>query len=190
MKKIVLKTLKWLFLISFFGSGWFALFNFGLSGGDTGWDLPLMNELKTEQFWESGYKGDFPKALREKGSVVVISKYGFTDIEFIGLVKLEDQDKKDFLKNHLTNVPIEKDESLWREGTLCGLGSDLSLSWQIQKRSVQDYFEFCYKVTRQNFKEVRKLELKERSEDGSTFSYMDINHIVGTNYFVVAHGGR
>ena len=44
-------------------------------------------------------------------------------------------------------------------------------------------------TTRQDFKEVKRLEFTETSEEGSTRSYMDIDHIVGTNYFVVAHGG-
>ena len=58
------------------------------------------------------------------------------------------------------------------------------------KGSLPDYFEFCYQVSRQDFKEVRRLELAETLERGATRSYMDIDHIVGTNYFVVAHGGN
>ena len=77
---------------------------------------------------------------------------------------------------------------MWREGTLCGgVGA---FSWDIQQGSLPDYFEFCYHVSRQDFKEVRRLELMETLEEGATRSYMDIDDIVGTNYFVVAHGGN
>ena len=186
MKSIVLTTLKWLFLISFFGSGWFVFFTFGLPKGTSDLGVPI-SELDAEQFWNSRYEGDFPTVLREKGNVVVVALYGFMDTEKIGLIKLEDRDKENFLKNHLRDAQVEKDESLWRESTLCaGVGA---FSWQIQKGAIPDYFEFCYNVSKQNFKEVKKLEFKELSDDGMSSSYMDIDHIVGTNYFVVAHGG-
>ena len=186
VKTFILKLLKWSFLLFVFGSGWFAFFTFGLPKESSDLGLP-MSELDADQFWNSRYEGDFPTALREKGNVVVVALYGFMDTEKIGLIKLEDRDKENFLKNHLRDAQVEKDESLWREGTLCGgVGA---FSWQIQKGAIPDYFEFCYNVSRQDFKEVKKLEFKELSDDGATSSYMDIDHIVGTNYFVVAHGG-
>ena len=186
MKRAILTTLKWAFLLSFFGSGWFVFFTFGLPKGSSELGLPI-GELEEKQFWNSRYEGDFPKALREKGNVIIVALYGFWDTEKIGLVKLGDQETEDLLNRHLRDIPTVKDESLWREGTLCGgVGA---FSWKIQKGSVQDYFDFCYTVSRQDFKEVKKLELKKLSEDGSTHSYMDIDHIIGTNYFVIAHGG-
>ena len=186
MKSIVLTTLKWLFLISFFGSGWFVFYTFGLPKGTSDLGLPI-SELDAEQFWNSRYEGDFPTALREKGSVIVVAFYGFRDTEKIGLIKLKDLDTENFLENHLKDASVEKEESLWREGTLCGgVGA---FSWKIQQGSLPDYFEFCYYLSRQDFKEVKRLEFTETSEEGSNRSYMDIDHIVGTNYFVVAHGG-
>lgn len=187
VKIFILKLLKWSSLLLVLGSGWFAFFTFGLPKESSDLGLP-MKEIEREHFWNSRYEGEFPAMLREKGKVVIVAFYGFRDTEKIGLIKLSDMDTDNLLKTRLKDAPVEKDESLWREGTLCGgVGA---FSWKIQKGSVQDYFDFCYTVSRHDFKEVKKLEFKKLSENGSTRSYMDIDHIVGTNYFVVAHGGR
>ena len=147
-----------------------------------------VGEINSEQFWSAGYSGDFPDMLQNGGTLVAVSKYGFTDIEKIGLIKLESEQAKIFVEDSLKDKEIEKDESLWREYILCTGKGDLSFLWLINSSTVNDFFEFCHTVSKQNLKTVQRLEFKVEDDNQLTRSYLDIDHIVDTNFFVIAHG--
>ena len=185
------KILRRLFLILVVGSGWFAfasiLFLGDTPSSRTASSLPL-EEINTEQFWSSGYLGDIPDILRDEGAIIAVSKYGFADIENIALVKLEEDQTKTFIQNYLIDKKTEKIEGLWRESILCSGKGDLSFLWRIEGSLVKDFFEFCYQMSRDNFKTVKRLELIEQSNNNKGFSSMDIDYVIGTNYFVIAHG--
>ena len=174
-----------------FGSGWFAFISLLFYGdppsSKSAASLPV-GEINSEQFWSAGYSGDFPDMLQNGGTLVAVSKYGFTDIEKIGLIKLESEQAKIFVEDSLKDKEIEKDESLWREYILCTGKGDLSFLWQINSSTVNDFFEFCHTVSKQNFKTVQRLEFKVEDDNQLTRSYLDIDHIVDTNFFVIAHG--
>ena len=178
-------------LLLIFGSGWFAftllLFLEDTASSKTSSSLPL-EEINSELFWSSGYLGDIPDILRNEGAIIAVSKYGFTDIENIALVKLEEDQTKTFIQNYLIDQKAEKIEGLWREGILCSGKGDLSFLWRIEGSLVKDFFEFCAQMSRDNFKTVKRLELIEQSKDNKGFSSMDIDYVIGTNYFVIAHG--
>ena len=189
MKNFILQFIKWSLFISFFGSGWFLFVSFFFLDGpeqrvQSG--LPMV-EINSAQFWESDYEGDIPKILSEHGEIIIVSAYGFTDVELIGLVKLDDDYLAEFSKKYFNDKKIETNESLWGESILCSGTGDLVLSWSIQRVSLGDYFKFCSSIALDKSLEERVLELKT-TMDNSQFTYMDIKHIVGTNYFVVGHG--
>ena len=190
-QNLMRKNLRRLFLLLIVGSGWFAFSSLLFYGDSTSSKsavgLPV-GEINSEQFWSAGYSGDFPDMLRNDGTLVAVSKYGFTDIEKIGLIKLENDQAKIFVKDSLKDKEIEKDESLWREYILCTGKGDLSFLWQISNSTVKDFFEFCHTVLKQNFKTVRRLEFEVEDDNQPTRSYLDIDHIVDTNFFVIAHG--
>ena len=103
MKNFILQFIKWSLFISFFGSGWFLFVSFFFLDGpeqrvQSG--LPMV-EINSAQFWESGYEGDIPKILSENGEIIIVSAYGFTDVELIGLVKLENTRLKMLKEPHL-----------------------------------------------------------------------------------------
>lgn len=191
MKALILKTLKRLTILLVFGSGWFAFISLLFYGdppsSKSAASLPV-GEINSEQFWSAGYSGDFPDMLQNGGTLVAVSKYGFTDIEKIGLIKLESEQAKIFVEDRLKDKEIEKNESLWREYILCTGKGDLSFLWQINSSTVNDFFEFCHTVSKQNFKTVQRLEFKVEDDNQPTRSYLDIDHIVDTNFFVIAHG--
>ena len=191
LKAFILKTLKRLTFLLIFGSGWFAfssiLFLEDTPSSRVASSLPL-EDINSEQFWSSGYLGDIPDILRNEGAIIAVSKYGFTDIENIALVKLEEDQTKTFIQNYLIDQKAEKIEGLWREGILCSGKGDLSFLWRIEGSLVKDFFEFCHQMSRDNFKTVKRLALIEQSDGKQGFSSMDIDYVVGTNYFVVAHG--
>ena len=191
MKALILKTLKRLTILLVFGSGWFAFISLLFYGdppsSKSAASLPV-GEINSEQFWSAGYSGDFPDMLQNGGTLVAVSKYGFTDIEKIGLIKLESEQAKIFVEDRLKDKEIEKNESLWREYILCTGKGDLSFLWQINSSTVNDFFEFCHTVSKQNFKTVQRLEFEVEDDNQATRSYLDIDHIVDTNFFVLAHG--
>ena len=174
-----------------FGSGWFAFISLLFYGdppsSKSAASLPV-GEMNSEQFWTAGYSGDFPDIIRDKGTLIAVSKYGFADIENIGLVKLEKDQANIFVQKSLKHQRIEEEESLWRERILCTGKGDLAFQWQINKSNVKDFFEFCHKISSENFKTIQRLELREPGENQLARSYLDIDHIVDTNFFVIAHG--
>ena len=191
MKRIILKILKWFFLISFFGSGWIALIIFfiiqAMDLGGTRLGLPLVDS-EPKKFWDIGYQGEVPKKLIEKGNLVVFSSYGFTDVMKIGLVRLDDLDRKDIIGDLFNETKVKTEESLWTANVLCIGSADLALSWQIQKKYLREYFNFCNIISKPDVKEVMEIKLEEKVDDKIGFSYMHIEYIVGTNYFIVSHG--
>jgi len=191
LKAFILKTLKRLTLLLIFGSGWFAfasiLFLEDTPSSRVASSLPL-EDINSEQFWSSGYLGDIPDILRNEGAIIAVSKYGFTDIENIALVKLKEDQTENFIEYFLIDQKSEKIENIWRESILCSGKGDLSFAWRIEGSLVKDFFEFCHQMSRDNFKTVKRLELIEQSDGKQGFSSMDIDYVVGTNYFVVAHG--
>lgn len=190
-KSVVLRFLKWIFIIIIGGAGWIALLVFviaqGFSEGGNRLGLPI-SDIDSDEFWNYGYEGDIPESLREKSKLIVYSRVGFTDVSFTGLVKLGDKEKSDLLNNTLKTAEIVKDYNLFNEKILCLGSHQLALSWSIQNGLVMDYFEFCKNLDRKETMKWRSVRLTKKEVDGGGYSYLDINHLVGTNYFTIDHG--
>tara|TARA_B100000780_G_C20906797_1_gene360951 strand:+ start:128 stop:715 length:588 start_codon:yes stop_codon:yes gene_type:complete len=191
IKSVFLKIFKWLLIIIVGGAGWIALLIFvivwGFSEGGSRLGLPI-GQIDSEEFWSYGYQGDIPKILREKSNVIVYSRYGFTDVVSIGLIKLNDKDKDRLLTSTFENSEIEADYNLFSEKVLCLGSADLALSWSIQDGSVLDYFEFCKNLGNEKTIEWRSVRLQKNQDNGVVSSSLDISHLVGTNYFTIYHG--
>ena len=189
--KLLWGLLKWLLLAAFLGSGWIALFIFfignALSEGGNRLGLPV-TEIDPKDFWNYGYEGEIPATLLEKSNLLIYSRYGFTDIVQLGLVSLDEEGKDALLQTLFKDTNIETKTGFWAELTLCSGSGQLALEWLIQEDKLVDYFGFCSTVARKNEAQVRKIKLEKRS-DNNEYTYMDITYFVGTNYFVVNHGG-
>ena len=190
-KKIFFGTLKWLSIILIGGAGWIALFALiivqGFSEGGNRLGLPI-GEINTDEYWKAGYEGKIPELLKKENNFVVYSRYGFTDVSNIGLVKLNDAEKEIFLKGYFKNVELDEEQNLFDANVMCLGGADLALSWMIQVGRISDYFDFCSHISQDISLNWKSIEFVEKENDGIGFSYMNIHHLVGSPYFTVSHG--
>ena len=191
IKKIFLSLIKWLLILVFGLSGWIALIAFfifqGFSEGGYKEGLSFADLNSDNEFWSYGFEGEIPELLT-KGSLVVEARYGFQDIAFIGLAKLDKKSTQELLAENFSNVDLNPDYSLFYEKIICQGGSDLTLYWGIDSNSLSDYFNFCSILTNEQTAQWKSIELQTFEEDGVGFTYMNINHLLGTNYFSISHG--
>lgn len=190
-KKIFFGTLKWISIILIGGAGWIALLAFiivqGFSEGGTRLGLPIV-DIDSTEFWSHGFEGDIPRILTENGKLVATSNYGFTDLMFVGLVKLSNENRKKILDEHFEGIGVDKDYQSSNEKMLCIGSADLALSWQIDNEFISDYFDFCSQISQDISLNWKSIEFVEKENDDIGFSYMNIHHLVGTQYFTVSHG--
>ena len=190
-KKIFFGTLKWISIILIGGAGWIALLAFivvqGFSEGGYRLGLPI-GDINPDEYWKIGYEGKIPELLKEENNFIVYSRYGFTDVSQIGLVKLDDAEKENFLNNYFKNVELADEQYQFYANVICVGGADLALSWIIQSGRIEDYFDFCSQISGENSLQWKSIEFVDQESDGVGFSYMHIDHLVDTQYFIISHG--
>lgn len=191
IKKLFLSLLKWLLILVFGLSGWIALIAFvviqGFSEGGYKEGLPLGDLNSDDEFWGYGFEGEIPQLLT-KGSLIVEARYGLKDVAFIGLINLDKKSTEELLNKSFNNVDINPDYSLFYEKIICQGGADLTLYWGIDSNGLGDYFNFCSILAGERTAQWKSIERQTVEEDGVGFTYMNINHLVGTNYFSISHG--
>ena len=190
-KKIFWGTLKWISIILIGGAGWIALLTFiivqGFSEGGNRLGLPI-GEINPDEYWKSGYEGKIPELLKKENNFIVYSRYGFTDVSNISLVKLDHAEKEIFLKSYFKNAELDEEQDLFHTNVICLGGADLALSWIIQVARISDYFDFCSQISEDSSLNWKSIEFVEKENDDIGFSYMNIHHLVGTQYFTISHG--